>query len=696
KQIKSAKNAFAQTVLKEDQLEEWKDFRRNSGQIDDPRLDKATALYYYFFSIGIGDIGISTLEPINESQIKILKRFRNVFDLAYRRYTDITRAEAQAREAQIELALERVRARTMAMQKSDELKEVVASVFDGMKSLGADPTVCNIALVDRKTCDTDVWTAHQTDNGMITYKVFISHFEHPFRKKLLDSFLNEIPFSVHELSGDLKKSYAQYLFEHVDYSKVPDEVTKSNEKLVNIEEGIVLSAAYMKYGLLIVSRSHAISIDESDILQRFAKIFEQTYTRFLDLQKAEAQAREAQIEAALERVRSRSMAMHKSEELADLSLELVKQVQVLGVATWFCAFNIYDDDPQGSLEWGSNGQGTFAKYRTPREDIFLRYYEAGQKGKTLLINEIGKEECPAHYKYLCTLPGVGEQLLKMKAAGIPFPTSQIDHVAFFKYGYVIFITYEPVPEAHDIFKRFAKVFEQTYTRFLDLQKAEAQAREGQIQLALEKVRMVALGLNKSEEMLQVAKALYEQLLELGFSNIRNAIIDIDNKDGETFTDYDYSHEMSGTITQMSYCDDPTLEGQFKKMADTTDDFFELKLEGKELQDLVNMRLKNGEAQDPRLLKIDLLTYNLFSFGNGAIGISNFGLLNEEEKSILNQFRNVFTFAYKRYTDLAAAEAQAREAKIEASMEKIRSSSLAMQKPEELIEVAELLRKEMGL
>jgi hypothetical protein len=49
-----------------------------------------------------------------------------------------------------------------------------------------------------------------------------------------------------------------------------------------------------------------------DIFKRFGKVFEQTYTRFLDLQKAEAQAREAKIEAALERVRSRSMSMHKA------------------------------------------------------------------------------------------------------------------------------------------------------------------------------------------------------------------------------------------------------------------------------------------------------------------------------------------------------------------------------------------------
>jgi hypothetical protein len=33
------------------------------------------------------------------------------------------------------------------------------------------------------------------------------------------------------------------------------------------------------------------------VFRRFANRFEQAYTRFLDLQKAEAQAREAQIEA---------------------------------------------------------------------------------------------------------------------------------------------------------------------------------------------------------------------------------------------------------------------------------------------------------------------------------------------------------------------------------------------------------------
>ena len=59
-------------------------------------------------------------EPPNEIK-SILVRMGKTFDLAFQRFEDLKQAEAQAREAQIQLALERVRARTMAMQSSEEL-----------------------------------------------------------------------------------------------------------------------------------------------------------------------------------------------------------------------------------------------------------------------------------------------------------------------------------------------------------------------------------------------------------------------------------------------------------------------------------------------------------------------------------------------------------------------------------------------
>jgi hypothetical protein len=65
------------------------------------------------------------------------------------------------------------------------------------------------------------------------------------------------------------------------------------------------------------------------ILIRFSKVFEQAYVRFLDLKKAEAQAREAKIEMALEKIRSRTMAMQHSDELPEAANLLFLEVQAL-------------------------------------------------------------------------------------------------------------------------------------------------------------------------------------------------------------------------------------------------------------------------------------------------------------------------------------------------------------------------------
>ena len=108
------------------------------------------------------------------------------------------------------------------------------------------------------------------------------------------------------------------------------------------------------------------------------------------------------------------------------------------------------------------------------EDIFLRIFEAAQRGESLFVEEQSGEALKAHYKYMFSIPVFKEIADKMATVGQSFPTCQIMHCAFFSSGYLMFISFEPVLDAYDIFKRFAKVFEQTYTRFLDLQKAEAQ------------------------------------------------------------------------------------------------------------------------------------------------------------------------------------------------------------------------------
>jgi len=116
-----------------------------------------------------------------------------------------------------------------------------------------------------------------------------------------------------------------------------------------------------------------------------------------------------------------------------------------------------------------------------------RQYESWEKGEAFIVKDLAGEEMQEHFRYLRTYPLLDEAFEKIIASGHPMPDRQIHHVANFSHGNLLFISLKPYPEAHDIFMRFAKVFEQTYTRFLDLQKAEAQAREAEIELALERV-----------------------------------------------------------------------------------------------------------------------------------------------------------------------------------------------------------------
>ena len=90
------------------------------------------------------------------------------------------------------------------------------------------------------------------------------------------------------------------------------------------------------------------------MLLRFTRVFDLTYSRFLDLQKAEAQAREAQIESALERVRARTMAMQRSDELNLGAKLLFEQVKILGIPVWSCGYNIWVKDEKVCTGWMSS------------------------------------------------------------------------------------------------------------------------------------------------------------------------------------------------------------------------------------------------------------------------------------------------------------------------------------------------------
>jgi len=154
----------------------------------------------------------------------------------------------------------------------------------------------------------------------------IPYIDHPQMNCFKQAKAKGLDFLTYSLTLEEKNRWFEYCLPILD---VREEV----QQFIFGCPGLATSAALLNNVSLYLLNFSGIPYSEADnvTLMRFGKVFEQTYTRFKDLEQAEEQAREAQIEAALERVRSRTMGMRKSEELQDAALLLFQQAEALGV-----------------------------------------------------------------------------------------------------------------------------------------------------------------------------------------------------------------------------------------------------------------------------------------------------------------------------------------------------------------------------
>jgi hypothetical protein len=160
-EMRKASDAFAEVIISENEMEAWRKYREEIGYVPDPKLETAKSVCYYSYSTGLGALSVSSFTPITVEQMTVLARFRNVFGLAYRRYIDVALAEAQAREAQIEAALERIRSRALGMRHSSEVGNVTDLFFSELENRGINVVGCSINALDRTGTRFEHWRAKQ-------------------------------------------------------------------------------------------------------------------------------------------------------------------------------------------------------------------------------------------------------------------------------------------------------------------------------------------------------------------------------------------------------------------------------------------------------------------------------------------------------------------------------------------------------
>lgn len=646
---------------------------------------------FYTFFFPEGSVNVIRHEKLTDDELGVMQRFARVFGLMYRRFLDLQKAEAQARESQIQLALERVRARTMAMQKSGELPDTSFVLFQQLKELGELAEQLSIGIVKE---DEHIVELSATVHGSPLLKTFRIPIDEPFvMKSMVAAWRTGRKTLVLELRGRDLIGYNnwrnEFLGQQLFTYSGPDDCW-------------IINVAFFSKGLLSFSSSKPHTEETFQLLERFAGVFDLTYTRFLDLQKAEAQAGESQIQLALERVRARTMAMQKSDELQDAAIVLFQQIKTLGIQTGSCGFNIWNKKEKTATVWMSSAEGGLqAPFDMPLTEspIYRPVAAAMKKGDDFLVKEVGGKNLVKHFNFLLTLPGIGGAIKHLRETGYVFPERMVYHFAFFNNGYLSFHTHEPHPEAHDIFKRFAKVFEQTYTRFLDLQKAEAQAREAHIEAALERVRSRSMGMQNSEELKEVIRVVYDQFVQLSI-NVEHTGFIMDYKardDMHIWLADKHAVPFQVTIPYFDCAHWNSFNEAKKKGTDFFANHLSFEEKNKFYQELFRLFPVPDESKE-YYFACPGLAISTVLLENVGLYIENFSGIpyTDEENHTLMRFGKVFQQTYTRFNDLQKAEEQAREAQIEAALERIRARAMGMHTSDELRDVAGILREQMGL
>ncbi|GAC1481246.1 MAG: hypothetical protein NVS1B13_03060 [Flavisolibacter sp.] len=576
----------------------------------------------------------ATLYTDNENQI--LQRFAKVFEQAYTRFLDLQKAEERAREAQIEGALERVRSRSLAMHHTDELKEVVRILFEMLGGLNFElDGGAAIITFPGGSGDAVCWVVSPIEMTASCFR--LPYFNHPFTS--LTS-----AFAWVENSGILINNYTGKFY----------------------------------------------SDEEKTILIRFARVFEQAYIRFLDLQKAEAQAEEARIEASLERVRTAAMAMQNSNDVGNATALLFKELDNLGIVSLRCGIIIIQDTKVMDI-WtsGSDTEGkliqTSGKLDMTLHPLLENVFASWKEKRSFYTYQMIGEEITNYYKALSKSPEYSVRQLDIKTEKL------VSNVFFFEEGGVYIFTADPLaPKEIEILGKFTGVFGLTYRRYLDLKLAEEQTRLALKQAAVDRVRAEIASMRTVEDLQRITPSIWRELKNLRVPFFRCGVfifnepaaivqVYLSTPEGKPLAALALPTDESGlTRNAFDYWRRNAVYRDHWDQQGFVNWMDHLRSRGQ----LTDTRSYQGDDTPPGSLYLHFIP-----FKQGMLYVGNADPLQEEEMELVQSLAKAFAMAYTRYEDFRQLEQS--KTRVEETLRELQETQKQLIQSEKMASLGEL-------
>ncbi len=402
-----------------------------------------------------------------------------------------------------------------------------------------------------------------------------------------------------------------------------------------------------------------------------------------------AKSRNLEVEASLEKVRSRTMTMRSSAELSETSTLLFHELKQLGIKAIRTGVGIFDDANDAMELWVTSESDNkdvlkvldyFSLYIHP---VYENLIPARRQQKPFALTSLQGTALREYYQSMSTYLSLQEQYAHTE--------EEFFYSFFFEQGALNVITRQALTDEEcAVMVRFATAFGLIYTRFLDLQKAEEQTREVMKKAALDRVRAEIASMRTTGDLERITPLVWRELIALGVPFFRCGVF-IVSEDEQVLHAYlstpggksiavlhlDFAgNDISGKIVESwrnrQVYKDHWTQAQFQDWVQSMFDQGQIS---------TTEQYQAGE-ESPLSLSLQFIP-----FSQGMLYVGSHEPLEDDEIELVKSLADTFSVAYARYEDFKQLEA-AKE-RIEATLDELKATQSQLIQSEKMASLGEL-------